>query len=325
MKKFLSVLLSAALCLTVFSFVGCGKTKKTLKLGLGIYTSVKTTDATDDKNGEGRATVTGAAILMDDQGKIVNCFVDCAEHKAVYTADGKAIANDSFATKYQQGDSYGMKIYGGAKKEWYEQADAFCSVVKGKTLDEIKALVASDHKGTDAVINAGCTIDISEFVLAVEKAVANAIPSDATEKDSLKLGVSTTQSTKDATEDANGQNQLETTFFASAVNAEKQIIAAKADCVQIRFTFDMNGISKFDSAKTILSKGEQGEAYGMKAYGGAKKEWYEQAEIFCASAIGKNAGDLQSLLGENGYASDDLQKSGCTIAVDGFIKAAVSK
>ncbi|MBQ8497266.1 MAG: hypothetical protein IJ489_07445 [Clostridia bacterium] len=322
MKKFLSLILSAALLLGTCSFVGCGKKEKTLKLGLGLYTSVKTTDATEDKNGQGQAIVTGASVLIDDEGKIVKCFIDCADHKVDYTADGQAITNDSFATKYEQGDSYGMKAYGGAAKEWYEQADAFCALAMGKTLSEIKALVASDNKGTDAVINAGCTIDVSEFVLAIEKAIANAAPSDATAKDNLKLGVSTAQSARDATEDKNGQNQLETTFFAAALNAENQITAAKTDCVQIQFTFDMNGASTFDTTKAVVSKGEQGDAYGMKTYGGAAKEWYEQADVFCASAIGKTIGEVGALLGENGYGSADLQSAGCTVNVEGFVKAA---
>ena len=75
-------------------------------------------------------------------------------------------------------------------------------------------------KGTQAVIDAGCTIYVSEFVRAVEKAVANATASDATEKDTVKLGVATTQTTKDATEDAAGQNKIESTVFAAAVNAD---------------------------------------------------------------------------------------------------------
>ena len=37
----------------------------------------------------------------------------------------------------------------------------------GKTLDEVKALVAEGGKGNDAVISAGCTITVSEFANAV--------------------------------------------------------------------------------------------------------------------------------------------------------------
>ena len=46
MKKMLALLLSAALILSVFAFVGCGKTEEKLNLGFGVYTSAKATDAT---------------------------------------------------------------------------------------------------------------------------------------------------------------------------------------------------------------------------------------------------------------------------------------
>ena len=62
-----------------------------------------------------------------------------------YTADGKAVANDSFKTKYELGKDYNMVTYGGATKDWYEQADAFMALVAGKTLDEVKALVAEGN------------------------------------------------------------------------------------------------------------------------------------------------------------------------------------
>jgi hypothetical protein len=322
MKKFVSILRSVALVLSILAFVSCGKTEQPLKLGLGIYTTVDATDATEDKNGQGKVVATVAAILVDDEGKIVKCFIDCADNTVSYTADGKAIANDSFKTKYEKGDSYGMKAYAGSALEWYEQADAFCALTIGKTLAEVKALVVAEDKGTDEVIGAGCTITVSEFVKAIEKAMGNAVASNATANDTLKLGISTAQTLKDATEDANGQNQLETTFVAAAVNAEGKITATSADSLQVAFTFDNKGVSKFDVTKAVATKCEQGDAYGMKAYGGAALEWYEHAAIFCNTCIGKTAGDVNALLGEDGYGSADLQAAGCTILVGGLVKAA---
>ncbi|MBQ9747840.1 MAG: hypothetical protein IJV98_03555 [Clostridia bacterium] len=322
MKRIFSIVLSAALMLGVSTLGACGKRNKPLRLGLGIHTSVTASDATEDKNGEGRASVTGAAVLVDAEGRIVRCFLDCAENPVAYTADGKAIASEDFATKYEMGDAYHMKTYGGAVKEWYAQADTFCSIVTGKTVSEVKALVASDGKGTQDVIKAGCTIAVSEFVMAIEKAVADAVISEATKNDTVRLTVSTAQTTSDATEDKDGNNQLEITLFAAALNAEKQITAATADCVQIGFTFDESGVSTLDTAKPIASKGEMGDAYGMKAYGGAVKEWYEQAEVFCDACVGKTAGALGALVTSEGYGTAELQAAGCTISVDGFVKAA---
>jgi hypothetical protein len=221
-----------------------------------------------------------------------------------------------------------MVAYGGAVQEWYKQADAFETVVCGKTLDEVKALVAGENKGTEEVINAGCTIMVHEFVQAIEKAYNNAVASDVTAEHTLKLGVSTAQSCKDATEEKDGQNQLETTFLAVAVDAEGKVVAATSDCVQVKFTFDATGASTYDLTKAVSSKKEAGANYGMSAYGtdlngdGTVKEWFEQAAAFDTACVGKTAAEIASLMGENNYGSADLQAAGCTILVDGFVKAA---
>ena len=319
MKKMLSMILCVALMLSVLSFIGCGKAE--LSLGLGVYTTASSADATEDKNGSGKATVTAAAVLVDANGKIVKCTIDCMDNQVAYTADGKALATESFKSKYELGDAYGMTAYG-ASSEWYEQVDAFTALVAGKTLDAVKAMVVSNDEGDNEVIRAGCTIDVDEFVKAIEIAVKNAAPSAATAKDTLKLGTSTSQTLSDATEDKPGKNQVETTCVAVATDAEGKITAAMSDCVQVAFTFTVNGASTFDANSTIATKRDNGDGYGMKAYGGAAKEWYEQANAFDAACIGKTIGDIKSLLGENNYGTTDLQAAGCTILVDGFVKAA---
>lgn len=321
MKKILAFLMVSVMVLALFTFVGCKK-EEPLKLGLGVYTTVSASDATADKNGQGQATITAAAVLVDADGKIVKAFIDCADNKVGYTAAGKAVANESFKTKYEAGKDYNMVQYGGATKEWFEQADAFCALIVGKTADEVKALVAENNKGTDEVVNAGCTIYVAEFVKAVEKAINNATESSATKNDTLKLGVSTTQTTTDATADKNGSNKVETTFFAAAVDAEGKVVAASSDCVEVSFSFDQTGKSTFDASKEVLSKKEKGDNYGMKAYGGSAKEWYEQAAAFDALCIGKTAKEIEGLMGSDYKGSAEVQAAGCTIYVSGFVKAA---
>ena len=319
MKRILSLILVAVLTLGMLTFVGCGKT---LKLGLGVYTTASATDATADKNGEGQVTMTVAAVLVDANDKIVKCFIDCADYIVAYTADGKAIANDSFATKYELGDDYNMVKFSKANKEWYAQADVFSALVVGKTISEVKALVVSDNEDTNEVIKAGCTIDVSDFILAIEKAVKGAVASNATAKDTLKLGVSASQETNDATEDKDGSNELETTFFAAAVNGNGKITAAKAEAVQVAFTFDTKGASKFGADQIVAGKYETGDAYNMVKYGKANREWYAQADVFCAATIGKTADEVRALKGEGDKGIDEVKNAGCTILVDGFVKAA---
>lgn len=337
MKKIVSLLLILAVVVSAFALASCGGEKKpssdnnetdnntpaqTLKLGLGVHVKASATDAIEDKAGQGQATITAAAVLVDANGKIVKAVIDCADNKVNYTFDGKAVAVEEFKTKYEQGSDYGMVAYGGSAKEWFEQVDAFCALIVGKTADEVKALVVDGDKGTDDVISAGCTITIAEFAQAIEKAIANATESKATADNTLKLGLSTAQTVTDATEDKPGTNKVETTLFAAALDAEGKVVAASSDCVEVSFGFDLTGKSTFDATAEILTKKEKGANYGMVAYGGATKEWFEQAAAFDATAIGKTPAEIAGFVGEDGRGNADVQAAGCTIYVTGFTKAA---
>ena len=335
MKKFLSIVLCLTMILSALLLVGCNDNnnkdsdkdttdstpvkEKTLKLGLGIVTTTAATSASE-KNGSGQATMTAAAVLVDNDGKIVKAFIDCADSTVAHTAEGKAVTTETFKTKYELGYDYNMKTYGKAAKEWFEQADAFCALIVGKTSAEVKALVADGGKGSPDVINAGCTITISEFALAVEKAMKNAVATEATAKDTLKLGITTSQTATDATAEKAGSNEVATTFFAAAVNADKKVVASISDCVSVTFTFDATGASTFDTTKAISSKKEAGDKYGMKAYGGAAKEWFEQAAAFDAACAGKTVAEIKALE-VNGKGNADLQSAGCTIYITDFVKA----
>ncbi len=324
MRKIICMALALTMIASVPVLVGCGNTtEETLMMGLGVYTKVTSAaDATEDKNGEGNVEITGAVVTLDKDGKIVACNIDTAACTLKYTTTGQALANDSFATKYELGKDYNMVAYGGAQKEWFEQVDAFENLIKGKTLAEVKALVVNGDKGNDDVIAAGCTVTVNEMVLAIENACNNAVETSATAAHTLKLGVHTEQTLADATEDKDGKNQIETTFFAAAIDADGKMVAATTDCVQMSFAFDVAGAAKTDITKAVASKREQGDNYGMVAYGGAANEWYKQADAFAAACIGKTAGDVASLMGTDNYGSADIKGAGCTILVNGFVKAA---
>ena len=326
MKKLICILLSALMLLSVAAFVGCDKTpdeQPALKMGLGVYTSTPTvTDATEEKDGQGNVAITAAVITVDADGKVVACQLDTADLTVKYTAEGKAIASTGFKTKYEQGKDYNMVAYGKAAKEWFEQADAFENFVVGKTLDEIKASVAEGDKGNSDVVAAGCTIKINEFVGAIEKAFASLTDSTATSASALKLGMNVEQSTTDATEEKDGSNQVETTIFAAAVDANGKVLTAASDCVQVKFTFNQAGASTFDTTKAIASKREQGANYGMVAWGGAAKEWFEQADAFNSLCVGKTATEIVALCAADNYGTDEVKAAGCTILVTGLTKAA---
>ena len=60
----------------------------------------------------------------------------------------------------------------------------------------------------------------------------------------------------------------------------------------------------------------------MVAYGGATKEWHEQAAAFDAACVGKTATEIAGFVAEDGKGVEDIQAAGCTIYVTGFVKAA---
>lgn len=328
MKKIFSLVLVALLVLT--SLAGCGAKAEELKFGTGVYAYYeKATSADGETVGAGEAVINVASVLLDAEGKIVKCVIDTADNTISYTSEGKAVVIDSFRTKYEKGADYGMVAYGGAKKEWFEQIDAFTALIAGKTIDEVKALVASNNKGTEDVITAGCTIAIDDYVKAVEKAVANATASTATKDATLKLGIVTTATAKDATEEAEGAQELDTTIVASAVDAKGKVIVTDTDAVSVKFAFDTKGATTHDVNAAIKTKKEQGADYGMAAYGkdlngdGVVKEWNEQAAAFNAACAGKTAEEITALAIDTGYGVADLQTAGCTIHVGDMVKAAV--
>ena len=326
MKKLLVLALCLLMIVPTF-LVGCNKTEavSTVKFGAGLYVSTPSvTDATEDKEGSGKLDVTFAAITVANDGKIVACELDTASNTVKFTSDGKSIANDVFKTKYEYGNDYNMVAYGGAVKEWFEQADTFETLVAGKTLDEVKTLVAEANKGTEEVINAGCTIMINEFVGAIEKAY-NAATTEVSADAKLKINVVTEQTCTDASEDKDGSNKIAVNVFAAAVDADSKVVACSSDCVELAFTFNTQGASTLDTSKEVVSKKEQGSSYGMVAYGGAVKEWFEQAEAFDAACVGKTADEIAGLVAEDGYGVSELQAAGCTVNVSGFVKAASKK
>ncbi len=322
MRKFLALTL-CLLTVIPMALVGCGNTEPaTVKFGAGEYISAPTmADATEDKNGSGKLDVTYAAVTVDANGKIAACELDTASNTVNFTADGKAVANNEFKTKYELGNDYNMVKYGGSAKEWFEQADAFEKVVVGKTLDEVKALVVNGDKGTDEVLTAGCTITITDFVAAIEKAY-NAATVEVKADAAIKVRIATEQTLTDATEEKNGSNKISVYAFAAATDAEGKALAASSDCVEVSFTFDATGVATLDTTKAVVSKKNQGSNYGMVAYGGATKEWFEQAAAFDAACIGKTASEIAGLVKDDGKGTDDLQSAGCTIYVTGFVKAA---
>ena len=324
MKKIFAFVLAAAM---VLSMVGCAEEEKeALKMGMGVHANITGSDADADTDGNAEVVATVAAVLVDKDGKIVKCEIDTLDATVAFTSEGKAVAADGFKTKAELGSDYGMVAYGGATKEWYEQADAFEEVAVGKTVAEVKSLLGADnYTGNDDVIKAGCTIGVTDFVGAVEKAMANVEESDATADDTLKVAVVVAQSTEDASEEAEGSNELDATF-AAAVNKDGKVTAMALDTLAAAASFDVAGVYTGSNGE-LSTKRMLGTNYNMAAYGtdlngdGKVLEWFEQADAFEAACAGKTVAEITALEAD-GYGVEDVQKAGCTIGISDLVAAA---
>ena len=148
------------------------------KLGLGVTVSLESS-----KTGTAQVDATAATVVTDKDGKIVLCRIDVAQNK-VPIANGVATIPAEFKTKMELGDAYGMagKVDNngdGVMKEWFEQSAAFSSFVVGKTAAEVKALETQAANGhdiakDDALLTAGCTIQITGIKAVVAESVENA-------------------------------------------------------------------------------------------------------------------------------------------------------
>jgi hypothetical protein len=325
MKKTISMILAALMIISAFAFVGCDKEEQeaALKFGMGVYAYYEeATSAEGENDGSAAVCVTVAAVLVDDAGKIVKVDFDTAENTVAYTSEGKAVANGEFLTKKEKGDSYGMVAWGGATLEWYAQVDALETVLAGKTLEEAKASIVNGYKGTEEVLNAGCTIGISDFILALEKAMTNAADSKATASATLNTGIVTTaDEAVDASADTEGKHVLAIDVAAAAVDKDGKVVAMANDAFEAEFTFGVAG-EAVQAATAITTKLEKGDSYGMVAWGGAAKEWYQQVEVFNTACEGLTATEISALV-VNGYGVDSLKTAGCTIAISGMAQAAV--
>ena len=335
MKKILAI----ALCLCmVLCAVACGGAKEAeYKLGMGVVVS---TDSSKTGNAQVDATV--ATVVTDAEGKIVLCRIDVAQNK-MNVADGAVDTAATFQTKMELGDAYGMAPVGidndgnGVCKEWYEQAKAFEAYVVGKTGAEVAALETKEAGGhqiavDQALLDAGCSMQITDFMAAVAKACADEQGMAFKAAEGFTLGVAaktTAADSKAATAEANGTVAMYTDF-AACVIADGKIIATLNDAIQPKITINAAGeiVEKsFTETKRNLKEG-----YNMATYGasmdnngdGQVLEWYIQSQAFSNYVVGKTGAEvaaMQTKTLENGYqisADDALLTAGCTIQITGI-------
>ena len=339
MKKLLAMLLALVM---VLSFAACGTTEEpveeptdapveepteepteepaeaTYTLGLGTVVSQTVGE-------KAQVDATFAAVVLDAEDTIVAVDLDVAQSKGVkddagvYTAEGF-----DARTKTEKGPDYGMTVASPIGAEWDAQMAAFEAWAIGKTVDYIANVELVESNGhmvaaNEADLYAGCTMQITDFQLALVDALNNTVEFTA-ESFKLGLGVVTSCSVKETSIEMY-------TDYAAVVTAEDgSVIAARLDAIQPKINLEADGTTT--GIEDLRSKYTKKEDYGMTVASPIAAEWYTQADAYCAYVVGKVAADLEAieLVEHNGHMvalnEADLY-AGCTMQVGSYIEATV--
>ena len=165
MKKILALLL--VLCM-MLPFAVLAEEAAAVKTGLSFTTSL-----TSSKDGQAQANISITAVMVDENGVITACVIDVIQGKIAFDATGKVTTDKAtvFQSKQELGDAYGMRKASAIGKEWFEQADALEAWCVGKTLEQVMAAPLNNGYPTDADLVTGCTMSITDYLLALQKAV----------------------------------------------------------------------------------------------------------------------------------------------------------
>lgn len=173
-------------------FAASFKTAGTIKLGIAAKSyDDESVAATEEKNGTIKVYSDIAATALVD-GKIVATVNDAIQPSVSYTVAGEIAGKTFKGTKRELKGAYGMGQTSindsnkwmdnngdGKVLEWYEQSAVFSAFITGMTGAEVNALKTQevnnhDISRDDALLNAGCTIQITGIRAVVVKAVFNA-------------------------------------------------------------------------------------------------------------------------------------------------------
>lgn len=320
MKKSVAILLLVCM---MCGLMACGASEAEYRLGMGVTVS---TDAS--RTGQAQVDATAATVVLDAGGKIVACRLDCAQNK-MNVENGAVAADQTFKTKMELGDDYGMVAMGNAIAEWDAQAKAFEEYVVGKTGDEVKAIETTVNDGghsvaVDETLLASCTMDISDFIEAVSRACADSKGQTFKAGRDFTLGlaaISTADESKAAADGKDGEVKMYTEFAATVVGADGRILSALTDAIQPVIQVDDAG--EITGASFKGTKRELGADYGMVAFGNAIAEWDAQAQAFADYTVGKTADEvrgIETVVNDGGHnvAVDETLLASCTMDIAGM-------
>lgn len=260
-----------------------------VKTGLAIIA-----DTTDSDSGEEAAyDVAVAAVTVDENGVIRQCIIDGVDIDVPFDRTG-TVTGDITSTLQSRSET--SDIFAG-------RAEQVASHSVGKTAAQLQ------NGGDD---------DEEELLNAVARAAESAQHVGAQEGDELRLAlIGDLSGSTSATGSEAGRVRLNCDASAVTFRGET-ITSCRIDSVQADVSFDAMGTITGELSRHVKTKTELGDDYGMKRYGGASYEWYEQAENFAAYAAGKTAAQILGLeLSDGKPVQPDLAAS-VTISVTPF-------
>lgn len=313
MKK---LLLLAIVALTVLA--GCTKAP-VYKVGVGSVTTVQPRAAVVETAGRIRVNTTIATVVLDKDGKFVSVEIDVAQQDGTFDVVGAIVKAEAAPTKKEKGAAYDMKKASAIGKEWDEQVKALEAWMIGKTLAEVKALPLTEGKVKDGEdLKSSVTITVTDYLAAVEKAVANAVELENV----AKVGGASVSSIQPraAVAETAGRIRVNVTFAAVALDKDGKVIAAVVDTAQNDGTFDILGV--IVKAEAAGTKKEKGAAYNLKSVSAIGKEANEQIAALEAWMAGKTLTEVKALPLTEGKIKDgeDL-KSSVSVNVTDYLAA----
>jgi hypothetical protein len=165
------------------------KTADTFTLGVAANTTAaESVAATADANGTVAMYSDFAATVIGADGKIIATLNDAIQPQIKINAAGEIVEKSFTETKRNLKEGYNMATYGasmdnngdGKVLEWYVQSQAFSNFVVGKTGAEVASMQTKTLENgyqisaDDALLTAGCTIQITGICAVVAQAATNA-------------------------------------------------------------------------------------------------------------------------------------------------------
>lgn len=236
------------------------------------------------------------AVTVDDGGVITDCEIDGIS--AGVAIDGRGACTGGAGVEVAA-RSEGVQVAAAQERQ-----AALAKFARGKTLAELQSAA---HAGKYP----------KAYVEAIVQAAQSAAVLGARRGDELRLAVIGSTDGTSASDGQAGSASL-ACDVAALTQRGGVITSCVLDGLQAELYFDETGEITSDIHAPVRSKNALGAAYGMKTYGGARREWQEQAASFAAYVTGKDADGVANIAVSDGKAVDSDIASTVTISIGGF-------